>query len=122
MVKYFFSRWSILSQYGKGINISDKDYFYYSIEGKSYVSNLVESILDSTILNIYSVPVLKEDKVIAILWASIEIEQLCKNLDLWTDCEAICNMIKFSVKRLKSSTFKEIYNYDIIKKSNNTII
>lgn len=122
MVKYFFSRWSILSQYGKVINISDRDYFYYSIEGKSSVSNLVESKVDSTKLNIYSVPVLKEDKVVAILWASIEIEEFCKNLDLHPDWEAICNMIKFSVKRLKSSTFKEIYNYDIIKKSNNTII
>lgn len=67
---------------GKVINIADREYFKKAWNGECYVSSLIESKVDETQVNVYSVPVFEQDKVIAVLWASVETENFYKNLNL----------------------------------------
>lgn len=67
---------------GEIINVKDREYFQVSMNGVEHVSYLVDSKLYSKEVNVYSVPVTKDDKVIAVLWASILTEDFYTNLNL----------------------------------------
>ena len=67
---------------GAIINIKDREYFQMSMNGMEHVSYLVDSKMYSKKVNVYSIPVIKEDKVEAVLWASILTENFYSNLDI----------------------------------------
>lgn len=67
---------------GEIINLKDRQYFQNSMNGIEHVSYLVDSKLYSKVINVYSVPVIKDDKVMAVLWASILTEDFYSNLDI----------------------------------------
>lgn len=63
-------------------NIYDREYFQKSAEGENFVSYLVKSKIDSGEVNVYSVPIVRDNKVIAVLWASISTEKLYNSFEL----------------------------------------
>lgn len=67
---------------GEIINVSDREYFQESMKGNTYISSLVESKVDSKGANVYSVPIIKNDKVVGILWASLLTEVFYDTLNL----------------------------------------
>lgn len=67
---------------GTVVNIADREYFQRAWNGECYVSELLDSKVDDIQVNVYSVPVWKQDKVTAVLWASVETEKFYRNLKL----------------------------------------
>lgn len=72
---------------GEIVDISDMDYFKASMNGKRYTSSIVSSKLDGKRTNFFSVPVFKDNKVIAILWASILTDDFYEELNIDTMSE-----------------------------------
>lgn len=67
---------------GEIINVSDRDYFKNSINGENFVSSIVSSKIDNKKSNVYSVPIIKNDKIVGVLWASMYTETFYKSLNL----------------------------------------
>lgn len=72
---------------GEIIDVSDSDYFKASMDGKRYISSVVPSKADGKRTNIFSVPIFRDNKVVAILWASILTDDFYKELGLDTISE-----------------------------------
>ena len=67
---------------GERINVKDREYFQQTLNGNEYVSYLMKSKLDGKEVNVYSVPVIKQGEIVAVLWASVYTEQFYNTLDL----------------------------------------
>lgn len=67
---------------GERINVKDREYFQQTLNGNEYVSYLMNSKLDGKEVNVYSVPVIKQGEIVAVLWASVYTEQFYNTLDL----------------------------------------
>lgn len=65
---------------GEVVNLAHKEYFQQSMNGKNYISNLVESAVDSKAVNVYSVPILDGEEVIGVLWGSVLAENFYKSV------------------------------------------
>ena len=69
---------------GDIINISDCDYFKASIDGNRFVSSISISKLNGKKINVFSIPIYKDTKVIAVLLLSISTEEFYNEIDLNT--------------------------------------
>lgn len=69
---------------GEIINISDRDYFKASMEGKRFISSIVSSKLDGKSSNVFSIPIYRDTKIIGVLWISVLTEEFYEELDLNT--------------------------------------
>lgn len=67
---------------GEVMNLADREYFQQAMKGKNYISNLVESEINSQVVNVYSVPIIRNYEVIGVLWASVLTEDFYKSLFL----------------------------------------
>lgn len=67
---------------GEIVNVADREYFQQSMEGKTYISNLVESKVDLRKANVYSVPIVRDGKVVGVVWASILTEDFYQKFHL----------------------------------------
>lgn len=67
---------------GEIVNISDRDYFKASIEGKRFINSIVSSKLDGRRSNVFSIPIFGYGEVVAVLWASILTDEFYKELNL----------------------------------------
>ena len=65
---------------GQVINLAHREYFQKSMRGENYISSLVESAVDSSAVNVYSVPIIRNDKVVGVLWGSVLTEDFYKSL------------------------------------------
>ncbi|MBU3805044.1 MAG: EAL domain-containing protein [Candidatus Cellulosilyticum pullistercoris] len=65
---------------GQVINLGHREYFQKSMRGENYISSLVESAVDSSAVNVYSVPIIRNDKVVGVLWGSVLTEDFYKSL------------------------------------------
>ena len=69
---------------GEVINVADRDYFQKSLNKQNFVSSIVSSKIDSKKANVYSVPILKNNEVVGVLWASSLTEVFYKNININT--------------------------------------
>lgn len=69
---------------GETLNISNREYFQKSMEGKTWVSNQIESKIDLSIENVYSVPIVRDKEVVAVLCASVTADHFYNGLNLST--------------------------------------
>ena len=69
---------------GNVIDVSDRDYFKNALEGKQTLSSIVYSKVDGKSTNVFCIPIFKDTKIIAILWASILTDNLYSNFHLDT--------------------------------------
>lgn len=67
---------------GEHINIGDRNYFKRALQGQSNVSGVIVDRMDSKEIIIYSTPVYREGKVVAVLFATNNIEDYSRILDL----------------------------------------
>ena len=86
---------------GEIIDISDKDYFKSSIDGKKYVSSIFLSELTGEKNNIFSIPIFKENKIVGVLCGCVLSDELLESL--------------------KSETLKQISNLFIINTNGDII-
>ena len=64
---------------GQVIDVSDRDFFRESLKGNKYISDPIKSRIDNSIVNVYSVPILDENKnITGVLVATRAIEDLSK--------------------------------------------
>ena len=56
---------------GTRLDLSTRDYFKTSLEGKTAISQLLTSKNDGVQVNVFSVPIIKENEVVGVLWASM---------------------------------------------------
>lgn len=64
------------------VNVSAREYFQRAMKGESNLSYLVKSYLDDSMVNIYAVPVERDGKVVAVLWASVVTQEFFHNIGL----------------------------------------
>lgn len=67
---------------GQIINISDRDYFKVSINGKRSISGIILSKLDGEKVNVFSIPVYINGNVEAVLWISVLTDKIYQELNL----------------------------------------
>ena len=65
---------------GEIIDISDKDYFKSSVDGKKYVSSIFLSELTGEKNNIFSIPIFKENKIVGVLCGCVLSDELLESL------------------------------------------
>lgn len=70
------------SSKGESIDVSDRDYFKNSLEGKRYISSIIYSKLDGKSSNVFSLPIFRNNEVVAVLWASISTDAFYEKLTL----------------------------------------
>lgn len=105
---------------GQVINLGHREYFQKSMEGKSYISSLVESAVDSSPVNVYSVPIIRNDKVVGVLWGSVLTEDFYKSLLMESiyDLDAIyfVDNLGNTISQLNTTPFDENF-FDFIKET-----
>lgn len=69
---------------GEVLDLASREYFQKSMQGENWVSNQIESKIDLTIENVYSVPIIKNNQVVAVLCASVTADNFYKDLNLST--------------------------------------
>lgn len=69
---------------GQKVDVSDRDYFLNAKKGEKFVSTIVTSKLDGKSSNVFSVPIFRNNEVVAVLWASILTDTFYENLNLKT--------------------------------------
>ena len=69
---------------GQIIDVSDRDYFKNALSGKRDISSIVYSKLDGKSSNVFSIPLYKDNKIVAVLWTAILTDNLYKNFNLYT--------------------------------------
>ncbi len=67
---------------GLSYNIADRLYFQETIKGKATVSDTINDYTDQKPINVYAVPVYQESKVVAVVVASVETENLKRYLEV----------------------------------------
>lgn len=67
---------------GDVINVADREYFQKSLNKQSFVSSIVYTKIYSKKANVYSVPILKNNEVVGVLWASSLSEVFYNNINL----------------------------------------
>lgn len=87
-VRNAYKRLGIVDIYGnlkstdkKEANISDRDYFKKAVAGERNVSDPLTSRLDGTMVITLAVPIKNGSTVSGVLYASIEVEELCKIIE-----------------------------------------
>lgn len=69
---------------GEIVDISDRDYFLKAKEGQKFVSSIITSKLDGKNTNVFSVPIFRNNEVVAILLSSISTDIFYEKLNLRT--------------------------------------
>lgn len=72
----------VLTSDGLIYNIANRPYFAEAINGKAVVSDTINDYTDDKPINVYAVPILKENQVVAVLAASVNTEDLKKYLEV----------------------------------------
>lgn len=67
---------------GNQVNLAHREYFQKALAGQSNISYLLSSQNDGTYVNVYAVPVIRNEQVVAVLWASIKAENFFESLGL----------------------------------------
>lgn len=67
---------------GQVVNIQQMQYFQKALNGESNVSYLLQSSDGSTPINVYSVPIVCDNEIAGVLWASIGSNEFYKSLNL----------------------------------------
>ena len=67
---------------GDIIDVSEQDYFKEALAGEKFVSTMVFSNSNTKRKSIFSVPIIKKNKVVAALWNSVLSEYLYEKIDL----------------------------------------
>ena len=67
---------------GNQVNVAHREYFQKALAGKSNISYLLPSKNDGTHVNVYAVPIIRNDQVVAVLWASVKTENFFESLGL----------------------------------------
>ena len=78
---------------GEIINVYDRDYFQKSLKGENFVSGIVSSKIDTKKANVYSVPIIRNNEIVGVLWASILTDVFAKYINLNTINELGNNLI-----------------------------
>ena len=70
---------------GNKVNLSDRYYFQTALAGKVSLSEVVNSKAQKVTVNVFAVPVVRNQKVAAVLWGSVRVEVLYR----WMDFEEL---------------------------------
>ncbi|PKM60222.1 MAG: hypothetical protein CVU99_09205 [Firmicutes bacterium HGW-Firmicutes-4] len=72
----------VMTSDGLAYNIADRPYFKEAINGKAVVSDTINDYTDDKPINVYAVPIFKEDQVVALVAASVETENMKRYLEV----------------------------------------
>lgn len=67
---------------GMFLNVSERTYFQEASKGKATVSDTIIDYTDGKLINVYAVPIFRENQVVALLLASVETENFKKYLEV----------------------------------------
>ncbi|URN84603.1 EAL domain-containing protein [Acetobacterium wieringae] len=67
---------------GLSVNVAERDYFKEAINGKATVSDTINDYTDNEPINVYAVPIFKENQVVGLVLASVNTEDLKKYLEV----------------------------------------
>lgn len=67
---------------GLSYEIADRPYFQAAIKGNAAISDTINDYTDEKPINVYAVPIFKENQVVAVLAASVETENMKKYLEV----------------------------------------
>lgn len=67
---------------GMFLNVSERTYFQEASKGKPTVSDTIIDYTDEKLINVYAVPIFRENQVVALLLASVETENFKKYLEV----------------------------------------
>lgn len=67
---------------GTQITVSGADYFQRAMEGEKVLSDMIVSPTQGTSVNVYAVPIVRNDAVVGVLWAAVHTEDLYQRLGL----------------------------------------
>lgn len=105
---------------GQVINLGHREYIQKSMEGKSYISSLVESAVDSSAVNVYSVPIIRNDEVVGVLWGSVLTEDFYKSLLMesiyYLDAIYFIDNLGNTISQLNTTPFDKNF-FDFIKET-----
>lgn len=72
----------VITTDGLSYNIAERAYFKEAIKGKAAVSDTINDYTDDNPINVYAVPVFRDDKVVALVVASVETENMKRYLEV----------------------------------------
>ena len=72
----------VLTSDGLSYNIAFRHYFQESVKGKAVISDTIDDYTDAKPINVYAVPVFRDNQVVALVLASVNTEDLKKYLEV----------------------------------------